>query len=276
MTTETDTTTMTDTATTSTTTSVVSTSTIPASAGFLPIQTTLPGSNDSLAYPNEKRAMRDFGTSLGASSKKSSPGGGLRGRPQHYGDACCYHYWGRCTTTTTTTTVTSHATAQTSTITTTSTATVTITPGAVTTITMTTTETDTTTSTATTTSTETDIFTSFTSSTSVYGACQTPNRADQVFGLAIENGQPDASLTVFGINPGASGSAYDCCVAAILEPAGAYWAWHEGGEYCVIFAADSCDAGQASGGNGEVDTQSDAAPAFVLGNGNCGAWNTLN
>lgn len=110
----------------------------------------------------------------------------------------------------------------------------------------------------------------------MYGACQTPNRADEVFGLAIENGQPDASLTVFGINPGASGSAYDCCVAAILEPAGAYWAWHEGGEYCVIFAADSCDAGQASGGNGEVDTQSDAAPAFVLGNGNCGAWNTLN
>ncbi|KIW67840.1 hypothetical protein PV04_07064 [Phialophora macrospora] len=270
-----ETSTTTATTTETSTVSAVSTSVVPASAGFLPIETTLPGASydqDIDVSVVVKRRPVNVGVSASANvavpKQNWSPSYIKPGAPGNVG---CYEYHSQCTTTTTTLTVTG----STSTVitTSTSTSTVTTTPGA--TITSTVTATETSTAVTTATSTTTTQSTSFTATTTTYAACATNNLANYVNTLPIigfsGNGSPLSTDAT---------SEYECCVSAILNPLGALWAWTFDSSTCLIaLAADGvCAAGQLSNGVGntvEVSSVSTSSVEYGVGNAYCGLWDTF-
>lgn len=274
--TETDTETDTETATTTST----STSTIPSSANFTPIDTTLPGASQAA-----KKKKRD---SPGSGSYSESYNGGFSGLkamgiPDNAsaGDVTCHYYTTSCSTSTVTatTTSTSVSTASTPIVTTSITTTITIIsiPGVstatTTTVTSTSSATTTTTTTTVTTSTETA-----TATASFYAACDpNTNQASYVNGAPIVGGTVDG-----GNNQVVNGAtdAYDCCVAAILDPLGAVWglALSDSGNTCVIVESpNACPNGQSPQPPNTADVSSAAPTAgFVLGNANCQQWNVVD
>ncbi|OAP54572.1 hypothetical protein AYL99_11020 [Fonsecaea erecta] len=289
---------------TSTTTTTLS-STVPTSAGFLPVISTLPGSAEkrkravNWKQTHSRRSSYTLpwqkpSTQCKAPTPDQPSSGGRPSRPVW--DTCAqYAASVECqelveifspivTTVTAHTTVSATLTTATTTTTITSTSTATTTatitpPSANYTTTVTTSTTtlitafSTTTPSTTTTSTST-VVTTATTSTVIYAACATPNIVGTLNGDGVYDViYPGPSV---GLATTDDSTAYDCCVSCINNPACAAAAFNANfgaGEQCFNFPADSCTVeGEYSFG---AEPSSSVSPdtQYFISNGNCGAYN---
>ncbi|KIX93144.1 uncharacterized protein Z520_11201 [Fonsecaea multimorphosa CBS 102226] len=272
--TETDSTTSTSTATTTTTStfSSVATTTSAAPAGFIAIQTSLPGSEYSGSGGADPIAKRDVDVHMevGRDTTRPKPSGLLEKSWQSYPMGVTCYAWTHTTCKASTTTLTVTSTVQPSTtVTSTSTSSTTTYPSATTTTT--TTSTTTTTLSATTTETSTSTITVVASTTTLYAACATSNLADNYLGQPIGNIQGNFNnILVSNTN-----TAYDCCVAALANPNDAIFLYipnySSQDESCLLYTVNTCPAGQASDQLTAV-TGSYGYGQITAGNSNCGTF----
>lgn len=268
----------TDTSTTNTViTTVVSTTvdggpqytTIAASAGFEPISDTIPGSTYST--PGSKKARKRNGGSAVEERSSPNPKNKLAAACKYPGDVHCYKYYDQCTTKTVwhTRTSTVAQPTVTATVTSTYTSTFTTTPGVQTTSTQTVSTTTVTTVTTTDVSTSVATATTYSSTVTSYAACATSNFANYVNGQGIIDGSPDYDDVNQMRNPATD--PYDCCVAALLTPGGAYWAFVQNANVCVLLVDNtaSCPANQGDVAHALYDG---TTPAYTFGNAYCGQW----
>ncbi|KAF2483727.1 hypothetical protein BDY17DRAFT_353822 [Neohortaea acidophila] len=194
--------------TTTVSTSTTATSTVATSPGFLPVQSTLPGSSYSGSAGPDPVVKREPEPAAMVEARKPS-GQALVGfnRNLHpHGVNCIQQTHSSCAKTTRTVTSVSEITPSPVIVGTTATETDTIYPSATITITTETTTTSTTSTSTTTTTTATNIVYA---TATVYAACAENNLADavdgQVIGETLNNNMADKFVTVSGIT-----SAYDC------------------------------------------------------------------
>ncbi|KIW34484.1 uncharacterized protein PV07_01260 [Cladophialophora immunda] len=290
---------------TSTTTTTL-TSTVPTSAGFLPVISTLPGSAEK-----RKRAVKW----KQAHSRRSSytlpgqkPSTQCKAPSPHQPSSGGKPVWDTCAQYPTAvecqelveifspivTTVTAHTTVSatlttattTTTITSTSTATTTatITPSSANYTTTVTTSTSTiitafsTTTPSTTTTSTTTVVTTASTSTIIYAACATPNLVGTVNGYAVYDAvYPGAST---GLTTTEDLTTYDCCVSCITNPACAAAAFNgafDAGEQCFNFVASggagACTTEGENSFGAEYSSSFPADTEYFLSNGNCGSYN---
>ncbi|KAF2486892.1 hypothetical protein BDY17DRAFT_332177 [Neohortaea acidophila] len=221
-------------------TTYTSTSTVPASAGFVPVQSSLPGSTYSGSGGADPVAKRD---TLDHSN--------LDAQKYVVGVEC--HVWkpGHCVQTVTTVTSTKQA----------SPTTITVTQHLQTTGTTTLTSTTTTISTSIVTNTPTIVST-------VYAACATNNLADY-YGT-----YPIAGASFVSTSGADAGSAYDCCVLALQTPNTQVFVFQSAGDglpsTCQLLSNPSvvCD-GQTSGSY-IAWSAGTSLPLAAVGNAYCG------
>ena len=280
----TSTTTTTDTTTTTTATETVSTYLVPTTSGFVPVQSSFPGSTYDtgaqlaardgveleLDLDNINSTLSDFINDVGSALVR----GLSKAKGESYLEGVfCDEYQGGCSTTYYTTCTTTYtATTPTTTVTTTETSTTTTTPQASTTTTVTTTTTSTVTETNTNTDTETDTTTVTAATlTAVYQACETVNFANtDTNGDTFRNGYGNWD----GLDVTPAASADECCAYAFsATQAGTtiLWAFDILGNTCYrpyFSSADSCDPQ----GDHLVQASTSGDLQLVIGNGNCGEW----
>lgn len=188
------------------------------------------------------------------------------------GDVICYHSRSKCTTSTVTHTATSTATTG---ITTTIVATLTRAayPSATTTTTVATTLLVTSTITVTSTTVSYNFIAAATAT--FWEACGQANIASSVNNIPIIDGELSSYTRHLSSQAGKT-SAYDCCVAAQLNPLSAVWAWEPAEAKCHIFETDTCSRGQERGGtNKPIVSHTKGQPRYLMGNGNCGKWTDM-
>ncbi|OAP64913.1 hypothetical protein AYL99_00885 [Fonsecaea erecta] len=284
--TESTTTTSTVSTTTTTTTTSSVASTVAAPVGFIPVQTSLPGStysgNGGGSPVSKKRDLVHEALAPKSNVERGAQipphGPGISPNQQRNPQGVTCQMWQpspRCSvsTATTTTTVTG-PTPPPITTTVTSTVTVTSTPGAATTtVISTTTTTSTSTETDVTTSTSTETDTAFSTTTTVYAACATNNFADQYDGQGIANIIPlpnGGAYNAYQSLPDVD--AYQCCVAALLSTDQILiWAWNVNDAACIL--GGNLPGGVCSQATQQATVITEGADeyTFVTGNGPCGA-----
>jgi len=254
----------------------LSTATVPTPAGFTPVRSSLPGSSyGGLEGRGSIEKERTGFSRRSPEGQIQAYGGGIKGHKRYLQGIDCHVYapiGGKCSAKTLT--VTSTATAPKVTVRKTITATVTTVycPSAAKTMqkkTITSTITSISVSTLTSTTVSVTTPTVASSVTTVYAACATDNMADRYQGAPFLDVAIGAASSL--VDSSAVASAYECCVAALLDPAGAsVWAFepNAGG-------GDNCFIGQTSGRCPAPGTDLIRAITFstgdlVVGNSHCG------
>lgn len=188
------------------------------------------------------------------------------------GDVICYQAQSKCTTSTVTHTATSTSTTSTAT-TIVATETRTTYPNATTTTTVATTSLVSSTITVASTTVSYNFITAATAT--FWEGCGQGNIASSVHNIPIIDGELEPNTRHLFSRAGKT-SAYDCCVAAQLNPLSAVWAWHPAEAKCHIFETDMSSRGQK---RGRIDTpivsHTKGQPKYLIGDGNCGKWTDM-
>lgn len=270
------------TSTTTVSTSVVyGTSTIPAPAGFIPVQSSLPGlsySGSDGAVPGKRSLLRVARSNPIGYTDARNTTSGISPRLYPAGVQCYQPQPSpKCSSivVSITTTVTASplpATTSTATVT----ASTTTFPGASTTITTTDTATTSVVIETSSTSIATQVVYSTSITTTVYGACITNNVADNYNGNGL-GAADDADQVTYHFVNGLT-TAYECCVAAFTNYQSAVtWEYNFNSQgVCTIFTLTSAGTcGQTLPAN-QWTIVDNAGIKQAIGNGPCGAWSKVS
>ena len=188
------------------------------------------------------------------------------------GDVICYKHQGKCSTSRVTRTTTTTSTTST-TVTVTTTETTTTNAGASTTTTVPTTSLVTFTKTATSTKVTFNFLTIATAT--FWESCARANIASAIDHIPIVDGELSPNMRRLASEAGKT-SAYDCCVAAHMNPRSGVWAWEPAATKCHIFESDTCVEGRKSERpNTPIVSHTQGQPKYLVGNANCGKWTEI-